>query len=46
MGPKVEAALYFLERGGEEVSICSPEMLAEAYDGRAGTHVRKEPVHA
>ena len=46
MGPKVEAALYFLERGGEEVSICSPEMLAEAYDGRAGTHVRKEPVLA
>ena len=46
MGPKVEAALYFLERGGDEVSICSPEMLAEAYDGRAGTHVRKEPVLA
>lgn len=46
MGPKVEAALYFLERGGEEVSICSPEALAEAYDGRAGTHVRKERVLA
>ena len=23
-----------------------PEMLAEAYDGRAGTHVRKESVLA
>ena len=46
MGPKVEAALYFLERGGEEVSISSPETLAEAWDGRAGTHVRKEPVLA
>jgi carbamate kinase len=46
MGPKVEAALYFLEHGGEEVSICSPESLAAAYDGRAGTHVRKEHVHA
>jgi len=44
MGPKVEAALYFLERGGEEVAICSPETLAEAYDGFAGTHIRKEPV--
>ena len=46
MGPKVEAALYFLEHGGEAVSICSPETLAEAYAGRAGTHVRKEPVLA
>jgi len=46
MGPKVEAALYFLERGGDEVSICSPETLAEAWEGRAGTHVRKEPVLA
>jgi carbamate kinase len=46
MGPKVEAALYFLERGGEEVSICSPDLLAEAWEGRAGTHVRKEPALA
>ena len=30
----------------EEVSISSPEMLTEAYDYRAGTHVRKEPVLA
>ncbi|MBI5711225.1 MAG: carbamate kinase [Candidatus Eisenbacteria bacterium] len=42
MGPKVEAAIYFLERGGEEVVICHPEALAEAYDGRAGTRIRKE----
>jgi carbamate kinase len=46
MGPKVEAALYFLEHGGEEVTICSPEALADAWDGRAGTHVRKETVLA
>jgi carbamate kinase len=41
MGPKVEAAVYFLERGGEEVVICRPEALAEAFDGRAGTRIRK-----
>ena len=42
MGPKVEAAIYFLERGGEEVVICHPDALAEAHDGRAGTRIRKE----
>jgi carbamate kinase len=41
MGPKVEAALRFLERGGDEVVICSSESLAEAFAGRAGTIVRK-----
>ncbi len=46
MGPKVEAAIYFLERGGEEVTICSPEALGEAFDGRAGTRIRKEAVLA
>jgi carbamate kinase len=42
MGPKVEAALWFLERGGEEVVICHPEALLEAWDRRAGTLIRKE----
>jgi carbamate kinase len=42
MGPKVEAALWFLERGGHEVVICHPEALLEAYDGRAGTLILKE----
>lgn len=42
MGPKVEAAVRFLERGGEEVVICHPEALVEAFDGRAGTRIRKE----
>lgn len=41
MGPKVEAAIRFLERGGEEVIICQPEALAEAFDGRTGTTIRK-----
>jgi carbamate kinase len=42
MGPKVEAACYFLERGGDEVVICHPESLVEAYGGRAGTRIHKE----
>jgi carbamate kinase len=42
MGPKVEAAVYFLERGGDEVIICKPEALLEAFDGRAGTIIARE----
>ena len=41
MGPKVEAAIRFLERGGDEVIICQPDALAEAFDGRTGTTIRK-----
>lgn len=41
MGPKVEAAVAFLEQGGEEVVICSPEALVEAWEGRAGTSIRR-----
>ena len=39
MGPKSEASLEFLERGGESVLITSPERLAEALAGRAGTWI-------
>ena len=42
MGPKVEAALYFLERGGEEAVICHPEALIEAFAGNAGTRILKD----
>jgi carbamate kinase len=41
MGPKVEATLRFLERGGEQVTICHPDSLADAFDGRSGTTIRK-----
>jgi carbamate kinase len=41
MGPKVEAALRFLARGGDEVVICTPDALPEAFAGRAGTIIRK-----
>jgi carbamate kinase len=46
MGPKVEAAIEFLEGGGDDVTIGHPEALAEAFDGRAGTRIRKEAVPA
>jgi carbamate kinase len=41
MGPKVEAALRFIDSGGEEAVICRPESLAEAFFGGAGTIIRK-----
>jgi len=41
MGPKVEAACTFLDRGGEEVTICRPQDLVAAYDGAAGTTIRR-----
>lgn len=37
MGPKVDAALYFLDHGGKQCVICTPEALTEACAGRAGT---------
>ena len=39
MGPKVEAALWFLEHGGHEVIITSPEMLPTVDAGGPATRV-------
>lgn len=39
MGPKIEAAIEFLESGGKDVMIARPEDLIEAMDGRAGTWI-------
>ncbi len=39
MGPKVEAAITFLERGGEEVLITSPASLEQAIRGETGTRI-------
>lgn len=39
MGPKIEAALGYLERGGKLVIITSPERIAEALHGLAGTRI-------
>lgn len=39
MGPKVEAAIQFLESGGQQVIITSLEKAAEALAGKAGTRI-------
>jgi carbamate kinase len=39
MGPKMEAARRFLDGGGGEVLVCSPENMAEALAGSAGTRI-------
>lgn len=39
MGPKIEAAISFIEQGGEECIITSTERVADALEGRAGTHI-------
>jgi len=41
MGPKIEAAVGFLESGGEEVIITSLEKAKPALLGSAGTHIVK-----
>jgi carbamate kinase len=39
MGPKVEAALYFLKNGGERAIITSTDKIEQALEGRAGTQI-------
>ncbi len=39
MGPKIEAAIDFLEHRGEECIITSVEGVAEAVTGNGGTHI-------
>jgi carbamate kinase len=37
MGPKIEAAIKFLDSGGERVVICALSKLADSLDGKSGT---------
>ena len=46
MGPKVEAAISFLERGGQEVLITSPAALERAIAGETGTRIVPDRSHA
>lgn len=39
MGPKIEAVIQFLERGGKEALITSSENLARALRGETGTRI-------
>jgi carbamate kinase len=41
MLPKIEASITFLENGGKEVIITTPELLADAVFGNAGTKIRR-----
>jgi carbamate kinase len=46
MGPKIEAAIDYLAAIDGEVIICLPEALVDAIDGKAGTHIRRDPIAA
>jgi carbamate kinase len=41
MGPKVQAAIEFLEHGGERAIVCSLDDAPEALEGRAGTRLER-----
>jgi carbamate kinase len=44
MGPKIEAAIEFLQAGGRRAIVCSPEKLAAALRGEAGTEILAQAV--
>lgn len=39
MGPKIEAAMYYLKYGGNEVIITNPENITRALRGETGTRI-------
>jgi carbamate kinase len=39
MGPKIEAAVKFLDEGGERVLICALERFVDSLDGKSGTWI-------
>jgi len=39
MLPKIEAALYYLKHGGQQVIITNPENITRALDGETGTRI-------
>jgi len=39
MGPKIEAAIHFIEQGGEECIITSTEQVTRAVEGVGGTRI-------
>jgi carbamate kinase len=41
MGPKIFAAIDFLEKGGQEVLITSIERIVDAFEGKTGTRIVK-----
>jgi carbamate kinase len=39
MGPKIEACIQFIRQGGTQAIITSPEQIADALAGKAGTRI-------
>jgi carbamate kinase len=39
MGPKIQAIIWFLEKGGKEALITNPENIARALRGETGTRL-------
>jgi carbamate kinase len=39
MAPKIQAAIEFIEAGGERVIITNPENIKRALNGETGTHI-------
>ena len=42
MGPKIDAAIRYVEAGGREVLIARAETLADALEGKTGTVIREK----
>ena len=42
MGPKIEAAIQFLEEDGKRAVICSIEAIEDAVAGKAGTEILRD----
>jgi carbamate kinase len=42
MGPKIDAAIRYIEAGGREVLIARAETLPEALEGTTGTRIRRK----
>ncbi|MBN1270285.1 MAG: carbamate kinase [Kiritimatiellae bacterium] len=40
MGPKIEAAIDYIEHGGKHVIITQPHLIEDAIHGKTGTHIR------
>jgi len=40
MGPKIDAAIRFVEAGGHEVLVTRAESLSLALEGKTGTYIR------
>ena len=45
MGPKIEAAISFIKKGGKDVFVTSGDQMIEAIHGKAGTQITARQDH-